>query len=212
MTSKTNPLNTLIAALKKKLGDSLAVQVSEPFHESGVWIVDCWQDDYQLVIQYEPGVGFGISSAPDEFATKPDEFFVDGAAAYVRLLDLLQTRGQTIPTFSLAQFRKPLTQEQMASTLGVRQPSYARLETKSIMCMQLGTLSKIFESTGAKLYLIVEDKNGTVFRLGESGTHTERQGYDSPLNIYAVKRDDEQTKAWREFKTKLLTLPPKLSG
>jgi hypothetical protein len=207
MTSKTNPLTQLISELKRKLGSSLKVQISEPFHTSGVWIADCWQDDYQLVVQFEPEVGFGISSAPDEFATKPDEFFVDEAAAYLRVLDLFQTRGQTIPTFSLAQFRKPLTQEQMACTLGVRQPSYARLETKSIMCMQLGTLSKIFESTGAKLYLIVEDKNGTVFRLGEPGAHSGRQGHDSPLSIYAVKRDDEQTKAWQEFKTKLLTLP-----
>jgi len=62
----------------------------------------------------------------------------------------------------LAEIRKQmgLTQEQLAKTLNIRQPTLSKIESQADM--QIGTLSRIIEALGGELELIAHLPGGDV--------------------------------------------------
>ena len=62
----------------------------------------------------------------------------------------------------LAELRKSagVTQEELASTLGIKQPTLSRMESQSDM--QISTLRRVIESLGGKLEIIAHLPDGDV--------------------------------------------------
>jgi len=99
----SNIVVRFIQAIEDILQDAqLAVKVSEPFREDGVWIVDFCCSDYALVVQYKADVGFGLSANPTDFSSNPDERFFDFKEAAHRAIDLIRVQGLTLPRLNNA--------------------------------------------------------------------------------------------------------------
>jgi len=160
-------LQTLLARLEAAF-NNLAVQWAKPFHADGIWIADIWRDDYLLVAQYSAQRGFGISAGSEPTSERPDETYPEIEDAYKRIFELLTSNARTIRHVDLCEFRKPLTQTQIASNLGVKQPTYARIEANGLPSMKIGTLVKVVAARHCELYILVKDADGNFFQLGDA--------------------------------------------
>ncbi|WP_157131607.1 hypothetical protein [Piscinibacter gummiphilus] len=161
-------LSNFLSAVHRTVGDSLSSEISEPYDPSGVWFVDLALDTYKLIVQYSPRLGFGLSTEASDFGDAPDERFESEHAAAQRAVQLLTTKGQTIPPTTLFGLRGSQTQSQVASSMSIKQPSYARMEHAQLCSFEVKTLARAVKAMHATLLLVVQSEDGKFFVLQDS--------------------------------------------
>ena len=214
MTSSKNNIQSLVASLNHEFGMQLGVDLSEPYEEDGVWIADIWLDKYRLVIQYSSRMGFGISTWNDSFTSKPDEIYTDYESAQVRAHELLASKGGTIRRANLPSLRKPCTQLQIAIGMGIKQPSYARMEKSSLLALKLSTLVSILCASDHQLLLLVQDRNGQVSQLFDEDEFLDDSGKENRRLMTGIARvpigltasNTHRSSSWEQFRNKLFDM------
>lgn len=140
--------------------------ILKPRTETGSWFLDVTLQGYDLVIEWWPGRGFGLSTpADDDFGQGPDEVYEDVDAAYARARALLLSQTPTRPPLrarlpELREARK-LSQAELASRLSINQGACSRMERRSDML--IGTLRNVIEALGGELYLVARFPDETVY-------------------------------------------------
>lgn len=156
----------------------LRVEVSEPYHSTGVWIVNLFLDDYHLMVQYTEERGFGLTAGDDDWDSSVDEVITDAGDAVVRALDLLSVKGRTIPTTTLKGLRAKQSQREVADAMDIKQPSYARMESEELSKLKVHTLQKIVAASKGRLHLLVETLDGQYLILNSPMKKDSEVGYN----------------------------------
>jgi hypothetical protein len=160
-----------------------ALAIDKPETETGGWFLDATLNGYDLVIEWRPGRGFGISTpSPDDFGSRPDEVYEDVDAAFARAKALLLSQTPTKPPMrarlpELREARK-LSQAELASRLSINQGACSRMERRSDMLV--GTLRNAVAAMGGELYLVARFPDETVYiDLQSADTHDEARAPES---------------------------------
>jgi transcriptional regulator with XRE-family HTH domain len=145
-----NEIEKVKAQLVRKYPDA-KVELTAPARKDGVWWVDVVSNGKHLVIEWSSSTGFGITTPDaDSFAERADEAYPTIAKLLSRVEQLLVNDDRTSPPFSvlLARLREKrgVTQQDLASRLGVRQASISGLERRQDV--QLSTLRKVVHALG----------------------------------------------------------------
>src|SRR6187402_1456698 len=104
----TMPIESLERSLKKRFPDA-RVALDRPRKASGTWFLDIALNQHPVIVQWQKGKGFGISSSPEKvYGEGADEVYKDEEAAYGRIVSLLLSRTFTSPppAVSLKELRK----------------------------------------------------------------------------------------------------------
>ena len=161
-----------IESLKRDIERALPrveTKLRKPRKESGHWWLDATYDGHAVMIEWSPKRGFGISTSDSEdgYGEGPDEVFDDRQAAAERAVELLARRTHSVPPNQviLRELRAALgvTQEQLASRLGVQQAAVSRLERRPDMT--LSSLRRYVEALGGELEINVRTPDGEQLRL-----------------------------------------------
>lgn len=158
-------LSHFMGVVRERFASQIDILISEPFDDDGLWFVDMRSGSYCLTVQYSPSKGFGVSAGNGGFGEGPDEVFQDADQAAARVLELLITKGLTIPITDFGGLRGSLTQVRVAEIMGIKQPSYAKMELQDLSSLRVETIEKIVEASGAHLVLMVQGADGRFFLL-----------------------------------------------
>lgn len=144
-------------------------RLRRPRSPQGQWWLDAKQDDHVVAIQWSPRCGFGVSASVlgDGYGEGPEETVANREEATARVLDLLRTKGHTVPPESvvLSELRSLVgaTQEELAGKLGVQQAAVSRLERRDDIT--LSSLRRFVAALGADLEISVRTATGNRVRL-----------------------------------------------
>lgn len=146
--------------------------ILQPTVETGGWFLDVEVQGCELVIEWRPGRGFGLSTpADDDFGLGPDEVFEDVDAAFARaralLLSQTSTRAPTRATLPALREARRLSQTELANRLSINQGACSRMERRSDML--IGTLRNVVAAMGGELYLVARFPDETVYLDLDSG-------------------------------------------
>ena len=161
----TNDVERLRERLAARFpGAVLALDKAET--ETGSWFLDVTLNGYDLVIEWRPARGFGLSTpADDDFGQGPDEVCAGLDAAYDRAKALLLSQTPTKPpvraTLPALRATRRLSQAELASRLCINQGACSRMERRSDMLV--GTLRSAVEAMGGELYLVAKFPDETVY-------------------------------------------------
>jgi DNA-binding transcriptional regulator YiaG len=156
------PLESLQSQLRKRFSKA-AITLDRPRKRSGVWYLDVSQDGHPVIIQWQEGSGFGVtSSAKHAYGEGADEVYQDQEAAYGRVVSLLLSRKFTAPPepVQLRELRKELglSQQELAGLLNKQQGEVSKIERRYDVLVS--TLREVLQSMGAKLEIGARFANG----------------------------------------------------
>jgi len=121
-----------------------------------LWTADKPRREHEVVVQYRPKHGFGITADPNEegFGMGPHEVYATLVEAAGRAQMLLSSHSMTQPPrgVQLRELRArvaKLTQEELADRLDVSQSAIAHLEQRADT--SVSTLRKVIEAMGGEL-------------------------------------------------------------
>jgi hypothetical protein len=160
-----NEMEHLWERLKERFPHGV-YSILKPRMETGSWFLDVTLQGYDLVIEWWPGRGFGLSTpADDDLFSGPDEVYEDVDAAYERAKALLLSQTPTKPPLrarlpELREARK-LSQAELASRLSINQGACSRMERRSDML--IGTLRNAVAAMGGELFLVAKFPDETVY-------------------------------------------------
>jgi hypothetical protein len=160
-----NDVERLGELLKERFPDA-SYSILKPRMETGGWFLDVSLKGYDLVIEWRPDRGFGLSTpADDDFGLGPDEVYGDVDSAYERakalLLSQTPTRPPTHATLPELRAARKLSQAELASRLSINQGACSRMERRSDML--IGTLRNAVAAMGGELYLVAKFPGETVY-------------------------------------------------
>lgn len=141
-----------------------------------MWFVDLVLGEYELLVQYSDKHGFGLSANPSEFGNAPDERPASVEEAVRRTVELLATQGLTIPAKTLSDLRGSQTQMEVANSMSIKQPSYAKMENSELSSFKVATLAKAVDAMHGRLHLVVETDDGKFFTLKDRADEDHRSG------------------------------------
>jgi transcriptional regulator with XRE-family HTH domain len=148
-----NPIEMLYHYIQNKHPHA-GGEITTPLHPDGIWSLDIMLPEKHLIVEWSAKTCFGISSASDEnFAEGPDEIVESLEEAQKRVDQLLTTPEHTSPALpvllSRLRERRGVTQQELASRLGVRQATISGIERRHDI--QLSTLRRVVEALGGRL-------------------------------------------------------------
>src|SRR5579863_5981798 len=151
-----NSINALTRYVRAEY-PAASVALAPPLHNDGLWSLEVDLSEKHFTVEWSAAAGFGFSSAGDEnFGEGVDETFRTLGQAKRRVDQLLTTDEQTAPPspvlLSRLRERFGLTQQELASKLGVRQATLSGIERRQDI--QLSTLQRVVEALGGKLEII----------------------------------------------------------
>ena len=74
------------------------IRMNAPNHDTGVWFLDFLADSCQLTIQWQSGLGFGVSRFGSGcYGERPEEFFPALKPALDRILSLVASEQSSHP-------------------------------------------------------------------------------------------------------------------
>jgi len=151
-----NEIQRLNELIRKAFPDA-KIDLTAPLHDDGVWSLDIDLDDQHLAVEWTLGRGFGVSSARLEtFAERPDEFYASLEEVNKRLDQLMSSAEETSPPLTVLisrlRERRGLTQQDLASKLGVKQATISGMERRTDI--QLSTLRRVIEAFGGCLEVL----------------------------------------------------------
>lgn len=188
-------LSNFLEAVDSSLGQQVTRDITEPHAPGGVWVIDLYTEDYGLVVQYSERLGFGISANPTEFGDAPDERFSSEFDAARRSAELFRTLGRTMPRATLSELRGAKTQSQVAHSMDIKQPSYAKMEGANLATLKVDTLAKVVCAMEAKLHLVVEragqffilqDKSDVLYERTRCASQSSQYFHGAPLGLVAL--------------------------
>jgi DNA-binding XRE family transcriptional regulator len=153
-----NLLEQLSEQLRKQVtGIITALDPPDP-GANGSWWLDVSLGERQVIVEWRPALGFGVSTPSDGFGEGPDEFYADVPSALSRIVGLLQNGGHTIPfqPEALRRLREArgITQSQLAELMGVRQAAISKIERRGDV--SLDTLRRFVQALGGVLEVKVK--------------------------------------------------------
>lgn len=163
MTPKKR-IEQLTDLLRGRLPHSV-LEVDAPARASGAWFVNVDAGGQSFVIEFRPKLGFGLSSTPSEgYGEGADEFAPEAEDIVERVEELVRTKGRTTPqrVHLLQELReqRKVSQVDLASKLGVRQPTVSKIERREDVA--LSTLRRYVEALGGELHVTAQFSDGNV--------------------------------------------------
>jgi transcriptional regulator with XRE-family HTH domain len=157
-----NEIEKVRAHLSRKYADA-SIALTAPAEEGGVWWLDVISGGKHLVIEWSLATGFGITTPDaDSFGEKADESYSSAARIINRIDQLLVNDERTSPPLAvlLARLRESrgVTQQELASRLGLRQASISGLERREDL--QLSTLRKVIGALGGCIQIYARFPEG----------------------------------------------------
>ena len=161
------PIESLKRQLEKRFPQA-SITLDRPRNRSGVWYLDVHCDDHPVIIQWQEGKGFGVSSSPGHaYGEGADEIYPNEEATYGRVVSLLLSRTVTTPPqpVRLSELRKErgLTQVELAVLLNKQQGEISKIERRQDVLMS--TLANYVKSLGGKLEIRARMPGGEVRSL-----------------------------------------------
>jgi DNA-binding transcriptional regulator YiaG len=160
------PIETLARQLRKRFPKA-SIVLDGPKKRSGVWYLDVTHDGHSLVIQWQEGSGFGVSSAEHAYGEGADEVYQDEEATYGRTISLLLSRSFTSPPepVRLKELRKErgLSQAELAAILNKQQGEISKIERRQDV--RVSTLRDYVKSMGGTLQIVARMPGGIVRSL-----------------------------------------------
>lgn len=139
--------------------DDVRASIDRTDHPEGPTYLDLFLGDYLIVVDWWPGRGgFGVTANEDHgMGMGYDEFYPDIQTVVPRLLELLRTRGRTVPPVpvKLAELRNGagISQQEVAERMGIHQSNVSRVETGKDLL--LSTLRNYAKALGGELVVEV---------------------------------------------------------
>lgn len=163
----TLPVESLQRSLKKRFPEA-HVALDRPRKASGVWFLDISLNQHSVIVQWQPGKEFGISSWPEKvYGDGADEVYNDEEAAYGRIVSLLLSRTFTSPPLavSLKELRKEngLSQADVAEILERQQGEISKIERRKDVLVS--TLADYARAIDGELQIIVRLRDGRIRRV-----------------------------------------------
>lgn len=163
MATRSNPIQGLEQKLHNRLPKVRTV-LDAPETPNARWWLDAQLGKHLVSVEWRPGRGFGVSAGDDGFGEGPDEVYDDADSAAKRVIELLETGGNTQPPDDvlLARLRdvRRKTQLQLAETLGISQATVSKIERQSDM--YISTLRGYIDALGGRLEISAIFPDGTV--------------------------------------------------
>lgn len=183
-------IESLERSLKKRFPDA-QVSVDRPRKASGVWFLDITQADHPVIVQWQRGKEFGItSSAEHAYGGRADEVYKDEEAAYGRIVSLLLSRTFTSPppAVSLKELRKEsgLSQAELAEVLNRQQGEISKIERRKDVLVS--TLADYVRAVHGDLQIIVRLQDGRIRRVQLEDTPEE----SPPPAVALIARRESQ--------------------
>lgn len=168
MTDKSQmPIESLEHLLKTRFPDA-HVALDRPRKASGIWFLDISLNQHPVIVQWQKGKEFGISSSPEKvFGGGADEVYRDEEAAYCRIISLLLSRTFTSspPAVSLKELRKEsgISQAEIAEILDRQQGEISKIERRKDVL--LSTLNDYAKAMNGEMQIIFRMRDGRVRRI-----------------------------------------------
>lgn len=164
---KELPIESLAQSLNRRFPDAQVV-LDRPRKASGVWFLNITLDDHPVVVQWQEGKDFGISSSPKHaYGERADEVYKNDEAAYGRIISLLLSRTFTSspPAVSLRELRREsgLSQAELAVILNSHQGEISKIERRKDI--HVSTLFDYVRALQADLQMTVRWKDGRSQRI-----------------------------------------------
>lgn len=133
------------------------VELDEPGHADGTWIIDLRVDELFLPTEWSTKRGFGVVTTLDlGFGERPNEVYRSPEFAAARVVQIARDlKAGNSAKLTLARLRElhGLNQTELAAKLGVGQAAVSKLESRSEA--QVGTLARAVKELGGELVLTV---------------------------------------------------------
>ncbi len=165
-----NAIENIERDIRQKLPEA-RTKLRRPRNPEGEWWLDTKLEQHDVTVQWTPRLGFGISASMlgDGYGEAPEETYSTAKDATHRIIELLSNKGHTTPptTVLIKELRGlfGVTQQQLASELGVQQAAVSKLERRDDMT--LSSLRRLVEALGAKLEINVRTADGEIIRLAK---------------------------------------------
>lgn len=161
------PIESLEQSLKTRFPDA-HVALDRPRKASGVWFLDIALNQHPVIVQWQKGKEFGISSSPEKvFGGGADEVYKDEEAAYGRIISLLLSRTFTSPppAVSLKELRKEsgLSQAEIAEILDRQQGEISKIERRKDVLVS--TLDDYARAMNGEMQIVFRMRDGRVRRI-----------------------------------------------
>lgn len=174
------PIESLESHLRERFPEA-SVQLDRPRKRSGVWYLDIRQNGHPVIIQWQEGKGFGVSSpAAPGYGEGADEEYPDEEATYGRVVSLLLSGTFTAPPepVRLSELRKErgISQAELAELLNKQQGEVSKIERRKDV--KLSTLRDYVKSIGGTLQVLARLPNGVVrvIEIEEEQNQASRKG------------------------------------
>lgn len=160
-----NEIQRLKERIAKELPNArLALDAPQPPRPSGAWWLEIDQDGHEVVVEWKPGRGFGLTSPAEGFGEGADEAYDDVDATARRVIDLVKKKERTKPPeeIALSKLRqsRQISQEALAEALNIRQAAVSKMEHRSDL--RLSTLEKAVIAMGGRLEIRARFPNKVV--------------------------------------------------
>ena len=161
------PIETLQRSLKARFPEAI-VALDRPRKASGKWFLDIALNQHPVIVQWQQGKDFGVSSSPNKvFGEGADEVYQDEEAAYGRIVSLLlsQTFTSPPPAVSLKELRREngLSQAEIAEILERQQGEISKIERRKDVLVS--TLADYVRAIDGELQIIVRLRDGRIRRV-----------------------------------------------
>jgi DNA-binding XRE family transcriptional regulator len=149
-------LDAFLRALHE-VAPGISSKIDAPSDPKGETFIDLVEGSFSTEVSYRPDVGFGIYVSDPTFGQRPDEIYRSAAKAAQRIKQLRVSyeNGGLVTYLTLAEIRQlmDLTQEKVAATLAIKQPSVQRVEKRGNV--EVMTLARHVRALGGRLELSV---------------------------------------------------------
>jgi DNA-binding transcriptional regulator YiaG len=167
MTTKINhkkDARYLAAQLLERV-PGVEVKVTSPSGRGTVWWIDASARGHNVVIEWSPDDGFGLSSTDgNDYNTAASETFADADDAVARIIDVLKTSKKVPPRREMYLQRlrehRAVSQEALADLMSISQASVSKTERREDML--LSTLRSFIEALGGHLQLVAKFPSETI--------------------------------------------------
>jgi hypothetical protein len=158
------PIESLERSIKSRFPEA-QVSLDRPRKSSGIWFLDITLHQHPVIVQWQQGKDFGVSSSPQRvLGDGADEVYKDQEAVYGRVISLLLSRTFTFrpPVVSLKELRNEigLSQAQIAEILDRQQGEVSKIERRKDMLVS--TLNDYVLAINGRLHIIVLLADGQV--------------------------------------------------
>lgn len=152
-----NPLEQLNQEIKTRLPATTA-SLDRPKNPGASWWMDLSHRGNFVTVEWRPEIGFGVNAGAPEYGEKPDEFYSQPDEARRRILELLLSGSDTVPSKKVLMKRirelGGLTQVDLAKKLKIKQSTVSKIESNQDIC--LSTLLRYVTTLGGELTIHVQ--------------------------------------------------------